>query len=127
MFKDELVADHNFIKEVVSEDQSINTTRLAELLHISKKELAIMAGLPVDVVSKKTLLKSQATQARLRDVLGVIDRVRNWSGSIMQAYAWYRSEPLPSFGDKTAEDLVKEGRAEDVMAYLLHLDEGGYA
>jgi len=34
---------------------------------------------------------------------------------------------LPSFGDKTAEDLVKEGRAAAVKAYLSRIAEGGFA
>jgi hypothetical protein len=44
-----------------------------------------------------------------------------------QAYAWYRAQPLPSFGDRTAESLVREGRAADVLAYLDRIAEGGYA
>ena len=44
-----------------------------------------------------------------------------------RAFAWFRSQPLPSFGDKTAEDLVKEGRAEDVKKYLSRIADGGYA
>jgi hypothetical protein len=47
--------------------------------------------------------------------------------AVQQAFAWYRSQPLPSFGDLTAEDLVKEGRAEDVKAYLNRIGAGGYA
>tara|TARA_Y100000031_G_C8064601_1_gene312234 strand:- start:398 stop:526 length:129 start_codon:yes stop_codon:yes gene_type:complete len=41
--------------------------------------------------------------------------------------AWFRSQPLPSFGDKTAEDLAKEGRAEAVKTYLGRIAGGGYA
>ncbi|MBT4451256.1 MAG: DUF2384 domain-containing protein, partial [Gammaproteobacteria bacterium] len=45
----------------------------------------------------------------------------------MQAYAWFRSEPIPSFGDLTAEDLVKRGMAESVLEYIGRIAEGGYA
>lgn len=62
-------------------------------------------------------LKSKATQARLRDTVEIINRVTEWSGSVGQAFAWFRSQPLHSFGDKTAEDLVKEGRAKAVKDY----------
>jgi hypothetical protein len=34
---------------------------------------------------------------------------------------------LPSFGDQTAEALVKEGRAEAVKRYLDRIAVGGYA
>jgi hypothetical protein len=50
-----------------------------------------------------------------------------WAGSVLAAYAWYRSQPLPSFGDMTAEDLVRAGRANDVRGYLSRIAVGGYA
>jgi hypothetical protein len=53
--------------------------------------------------------------------------VRPWAGSAQQAFAWYRSQPLPSFGDQTAEALVKEGRAASVRRYLDRIAVGGYA
>ena len=52
--------------------------------------------------------RAPATQARLRDVIEILGRVRPWAGgSPQQAFAWYRSQPLPSLGDQTAEALVK--------------------
>ena len=56
----------------------------------------------------------------------IINRVAQWSGSDERAFAWFRSQPLPSFGDKTAEDLVKEGRTDAVKAYLSRIAGGGY-
>jgi hypothetical protein len=65
-----------------------------------------------DAVSKRSRTLSRATQSRLRDTTDIINRVTDWAGSVGRAFAWFRSQPLPSFGDKTAEDLVKEGRAQ---------------
>jgi Protein of unknown function (DUF2384) len=53
--------------------------------------------------------------------------VQGWAGSPAQALAWYRSQPLPSFGDRTAEELVKDGQAEAVKRYLGRITEGGFA
>ncbi len=50
-----------------------------------------------------------------------------WSLIVGRAFSWFRSQPLASFGDKTAEDLVKEGRAQAVKEYLSRVAEGGYA
>lgn len=105
----------------------VATDRLAEELRITKQELANATGLSRDAVSKSARLKADATQARLRDVVEIINRVLPWSGSVQQAFAWYRSQPLPSFGDQTAEDLVKDGRAEAVKRYLSRIALGGYA
>ncbi|WP_404385837.1 antitoxin Xre/MbcA/ParS toxin-binding domain-containing protein [Caenispirillum salinarum] len=116
-----------FLNEVVTPDGAISTDRLISALHVSKTEMAVAFGLSRDAVSKRARLSSRATQARLRDVVEIINRVLPWTGSVPQAFAWYRAQPLPSFGDRTAEDLVKEGRAEDVKAYLSRIAVGGYA
>jgi hypothetical protein len=116
-----------FIEEVMSGDGAIQPARLSSRLRVSKLELAAAAGLSRDAVSKSARLASPATQARLRDLVEIINRVRPWAGSVQQAFAWYRSQPLPSFGDQTAEDLVKQGRAEAVKTYLSRLAVGGYA
>ncbi len=57
----------------------------------------------------------------------ILNRVRPWAGSPLQAFAWYRSQPIPAFGDRTAEALVSEGRAEAVKSYLDGIAVGGYA
>ena len=116
-----------FLEDVVSPDGLIATDRLVAQLRISKRELAALTGLSVEAVSKRSRLVSRKTQARLRDTVDIINRVLPWSGSIALAFAWFRSEPLPSFGDKTAQELVKDGRAADVMRYLERIAEGGYA
>lgn len=113
--------------EVVRPDGLIETGRLSEKLKVTKLELATAAGLSRDSVSKAARLAAPATQSRLRDMVEIIGRVLPWAGSVPQAFAWYRAQPLPSFGDQTAEDLVKEGRAEAVKAYLARIAVGGFA
>ena len=113
--------------DVVAPDGSIETGRLSDRLRVSKLELAAAAGLSRDAVSKTKRLRAPATQGRLRDMVEIIARVLPWAGSVPQAFAWYRAQPLPSFGDQTAEDLVKAGRAEAVKAYLARIAVGGYA
>ena len=112
---------------MLGRDGDIATDRLVLALRISKTELAAALGLSRDSVSRLARLKSRATQTRLRDVAEIINRVLPWAGSVPQAFAWYRAQPLASFGDRTPEDLVKEGRAEAVKAYLSRLAAGGYA
>jgi hypothetical protein len=112
---------------VLGSDGMVEPARLTNELRISKQELATAAGLSRDAVSKTARLKAPATQGRLRDFIEIIARVLPWAGSVPHAFAWYRAQPLPSFGDQTAEDLVKAGRAEAVKAYLSRLAVGGYA
>jgi uncharacterized protein (DUF2384 family) len=120
-------AQPEFLTEVLDSEGRVASDRLANILHISKSELAAATGLSRDAVSKRVRAGARSTQARLRDTVEIINRVSGWSGSVGRAFAWFRSQPLPTFGDKTAEDLVKEGRAEAVKDYLSRIAEGGYA
>jgi hypothetical protein len=121
------LAEHPFLAGVFTPDGLVATDRLSEILRITKAELAAAAGLSRDAVSKTPRLRARATQARLREMVEIIARVLPWAGSVPQAFAWYRAQPLPSFGDLTAEDLVKEGRAEAVRRHLARIAAGGYA
>jgi hypothetical protein len=117
----------NFLQTVISDDGFVAANALAKALHITQNDLADVTGLSRDSVSKRARLHGRATQARLRDTVEIINRVAVWSGGEGRAFAWFRSQPLPSFGDKTAEDLVKDGQADAVKAYLSRIADGGYA
>ena len=119
--------DGGFVAQVIGQEGTIEPGRLSELLHISRSDLAATSGLSRDAVSKTARLRAPATQARLREVAEVINRVLPWCGSVAQAFAWYRSQPLPAFGDLTAADLVRQGRAAHLMSYLAGIALGGCA
>ena len=121
------VAAHAFLGDMFQADGSVEVEALSRELRVTRGELATASGLSRDAVSKTSRLAARATQARLRDMIEIINRVMPWAGSAPQAFAWYRAQPLPSFGDRTAEDLVKEGRAEAVKAYLSRIAVGGYS
>lgn len=120
------MASAAFLNEVTGE-KGVSPDRLSAALHITKSELALAAGLSRDAVSKAARSQSVVTQARLREVSEIINRVIPWAGSELAAYAWYRSQPLPSFGDATAEELVRQGLGEKVRAYLGRIAAGGFA
>jgi uncharacterized protein (DUF2384 family) len=121
------IAEHTFLDEVISREGLVEPDRLSVVLRVTKDELAAASGLSRDAVSKTRRLHAPATQARLREVAEIVNRILPWCGSVQQAFAWYRSQPIPSFGDQTAEDLVRAGRAEHVMRYLSRIAVGGYA
>ena len=116
-----------FLHETTNQSGFVAADQLSDMLHITRAELATAIGLSRDAISKTSRVGTHATQARLRDIVEILNRVRPWAGSPQQAFAWYRSQSLPSFGDQTAEALVKEGRAEAVKRYLDRLSVGGYA
>jgi uncharacterized protein (DUF2384 family) len=115
------------LTDLLSHAGVVETDELAKSLHITKGELALATGLSRDAVSKRARATSPKTQQRLRDTIEIINRAVPWTGSTARAFAWFRSQPLPSFGDKTAEDLLKEGRAQAIKDYLSRIADGGYA
>lgn len=115
------------LSDLIGPDGRVEVDRLVAVLRITKTELALASGLSRDSVSKVARLNSRATQSRLRDLAEIIYRVTPWAGSLPQAFAWYRSQALPSFGERTPEDLVKEGQAEALKAYLSRIAAGGHA
>lgn len=114
-------------KELIDDSGFVIPRAVADHFHTTLKDIATLSGLSADTLAKKKRFQAKASQQRLRDIILILNRVLPWCGTPMQAYAWFRSEPLPSFGDLTAEDLVKRGMADAVMEYLERTAEGGYA
>ncbi len=113
--------------DLIDQSGFVSPKAVAEQFHTTVKEIAALSGLSPDTVAKQSRFRSKTSQRRLRDIVLILNRVLPWCGTPMQAYAWYRSEPIPGFGDLTAEDLVKRGMAEAVMEYIGRIAEGGYA
>lgn len=101
--------------------------RIAEQLRTTRDEVAQTVGLGRDAVLRPERISSPRTQKRLREMVELLNRVEPRFGSALIAYAWYRSEPLAGFGGQTAMQLVREGRANDVMEYIDAVDAGVYA
>jgi hypothetical protein len=106
------VVECSFLDQVLTCEGLVEPDQFSQVLRITKGELAAASGLSRDAVSKKRRLQARATQARLRELAEIINRILPWCGSVPRTFAWYLSQPIPAFGDQTAEDLVRSGRAE---------------
>ena len=98
--------------------------KMADVFRPTSEEIARTAGLGKDAVQRKERVSSDKTQRRLREMAEVLNKVEPRFGSALMAYAWYRSEPLPGFSGQTAMQLVRAGRAEDVLDYVDSVDAG---
>ena len=101
--------------------------RIAEALRTTRDEVARTGGLGRDAVMRPDRIASAKTQKRLREMVEILNRVEPRFGSALIAYAWYRSEPLSGFAGLTAMQLVREGRAAEVMDYIDAVDAGIHA
>lgn len=101
--------------------------KIAETLRTTNDEIARTAGLGRDAIQRKDRVQSSRTQRRLREMVEVLNKVEPRFGSALMAYAWYRSEPLPGLSGQTAMQLVRDGRADDVLDYIDAVDAGVHA
>ena len=101
--------------------------KIAHAFHTTSEEVARSAGLGRDAIQRKDRVRSDKTQRRLREMIEVINKVEPRFGSALIAFAWYRSEPLPGFSGQTSMQLVKEGRASEILEFIDAVDAGVYA
>lgn len=67
---------------------------------------------------------AEATQRFIADVLRVILAVAESGVAVERAITWFRLEPLPTFEQQTAEQLVSQGQVERVLQFLASWQAG---
>ncbi|MBS0614135.1 MAG: DUF2384 domain-containing protein [Proteobacteria bacterium] len=115
------------LRSLLDERGRAAVDRVAEAFGMSKTQLALMLGLSRESLYKAKRAEAEKTQTRVREMLEVIARVMSWAGGQQQAMAWYRAQPIAAFGNRTAESLVKQGKAATVRDYLDFLAQGNFA
>jgi hypothetical protein len=110
-----------------TDDGLICPRKFAETLRTTSEDIARTAGLGKDAVQRTDSIRSDKTQRRLREMAEIINNVEPRFGSALMAYAWYRSQPLPGFSGLTAMQLVRDGRADNVLDYIDAVDAGIHA
>lgn len=100
----------------------LSPKRFSEVFSMDMQTLATQAHVHRNTLSRAPA--SESVQRFLREALRVIRAAADLSGDVDRALFWYRNEPLPPFGYKTAEQLVSEGRADDLLRYLASLEVG---
>ncbi|WP_213959432.1 DUF2384 domain-containing protein [Variovorax sp. dw_954] len=100
----------------------LSPTRWADAMGVPVNQLAAQAG-----VHRNTLRLSPTSpliQTFLLDSLRVLKAAFDVSGDMQVSIRWYRTEPLSVFRYATAEMLVSQGRATDVLNYIESLSAG---
>ncbi|MES5101142.1 MbcA/ParS/Xre antitoxin family protein [Agrobacterium sp. BA1120] len=110
-----------------ADDGMFAPKKIADVFHTTSDDIARTAGLGKDAIQRKERMKSDKTQRRLREMVEVVNKVESRFGSALMAYAWYRSEPLAGFSGHTAMQLVRDGRAHEVLDYIDAIDAGVHA
>ena len=114
------------LSDLINQEGLVDLDYTTHALGVTKSEFAKASGLSRDAISRQSRLNARATQNRLREVVEILFRITPWAGSLPQAFAWYRAYAIPSFGDLTPEELVREGHAGAVKSYLTDIALGAY-
>lgn len=115
------------LRDAVVVADEINVEALQAKLGLSNYELAEACGIPLFMLRPPASCRDKVTRERLMYMIEILDLVEVWAGSPTRALAWYRSQPLPSFGGMTAENLLKLGKEDAVKSHLLRIATTGYA
>lgn len=103
----------------------LSAARLSEQLGISQAELAKLAGIARNTLSAKT--NSRKVDATLSPIVRILALVMEMAGDESRAAIWFKHQPIPGWAGKTAYDLVGDGKADAVLAYLESVRSGVYA
>lgn len=95
----------------------LSPARYIRLLGIDAETLARNARVSVSAVTRTP--GAGSIQRHLRENLRVIKAAYDMSGGdLSKALSWFRTERLPPFGQKTAEQTVAAGQADDVIRLI---------
>lgn len=105
------------LTDELREGDHLSPTKFIKVMHLDIASFAKNARVHRNTVTRAPAASSVQSYIRanlrvLRAAWEVADRDTG------KAIFWYRNEPLAPFGYKTAETLVAEGRADDVIGLL---------
>lgn len=110
--------------ESVRDGDLIAPRRMAARLRVPLTSLAKMARLNRNTLAANS--GSAVVQDKLGEIARIIARAADLTGDEGRAIIWFRHQPIVGFGS-TAEQLIVEGHAAAVLAYLDDLENGVYA
>jgi hypothetical protein len=99
--------------------------RLSEQLGVTQSELARLVGVARNTLTAKTATRK--VDVALSPVVRILTIAAEMAGDEGRAVIWFKHQPIPGWAGKTAYDLVGDGRADQVLAYLEAVRSGVYA
>lgn len=112
----------DYLKDPETVAFGLSPKRFSQALGIELQTLAEQAHVHRNTINRAP--NSRGVQEFLREALRIIKAATELTGDINRALFWYRTEPLGTFDYKTAEQLVSEGRTDDVLRYVISLEVG---
>jgi hypothetical protein len=103
----------------------LSARQVADLLGVTLTELAGLVGVARNTLAAKSA--SRKVDSALSPVVRILAIASEMAGGEDRAAIWFKHQPIPGWAGKTAYDLVREGKADKVLAYLEAVRSGVYA
>jgi hypothetical protein len=98
---------------------------LAEGLGVTLTELAALAGIARNTLTARS--GARKADYALSPLVRILAMASEMAGDDDRAAIWFKHQPIPGWAGKTAYDLVREQKADKVIAYLEAVRAGIYA
>src|SRR5690606_29573520 len=103
----------------------LSARRVAERLGVTLTELAGLIGVARNTLTAKA--GARKADAALSPVVRILAMASEMAGGEDRAAIWFKHQPIPGWAGKAAYDLVREKKADKVLAYLEAVRSGIYA
>jgi hypothetical protein len=103
----------------------LSARRVSDLLGLTHAELAKLIGVARNTLTAKS--GARKVDMALSPVVRILAMASEMAGDENRAAIWFKHQPIPGWAGKTAYDLVGEGKADKVLAYLEAVRSGVYA
>ncbi|QRM46505.1 antitoxin Xre/MbcA/ParS toxin-binding domain-containing protein [Rhizobium sp. BG4] len=103
----------------------LSARRVADQLGVTLAELAKLIGVARNTLTAKS--SARKVDGALSNVVRILSMASEMAGDDNRAVIWFKHQPIPGWGGKTAFDLVGEGKSGKVLAYLEAVRSGVYA
>ena len=103
----------------------LSADRVSKQLGVTLSELARLIGVARNTLTAKS--GARKVDHALSHVVRILAMASEMAGDENRATIWFKHQPIPGWGGKTAYDLVSEGKSDKVLAYLEAVRSGVYA
>lgn len=108
-----------------AQSKFLSADRVMGLLGVTNAELAKLIGVARNTLAAKS--GARKVDQALSPVVRILSMASEMAGDEHRAAIWFKHQPIPGWAGKTAYDLVGEGKAGKVLAYLEAVRAGVYA
>lgn len=114
------------LKELLNSSNNISPSDLVKLFKVKIDVLEKEMNLPSNSLNTNDYICKTEVQFHLKNIILVIELASKFCENYAQAFKWYSTVKLPSFGARTAAELVSSGNINAIIKYLERIDTGGY-